>query len=108
MDNRNIKTSYFLVGSRVIGLLDTSEIPCLHSEASFFETMDFMGTNCEEHCNERSRDMATALAIHDAWKTIIANRFNAKAVDVKLMGVDIDIPSPIKYIIDEYNKVIGK
>ena len=105
---RNIKTSYFLVGSRVIGLLDTAEIPSLCGESKYFETIDFMGSSCEDHCNEHSRDMATALAIHDAWKTIIANRFNAKAVDVKLMGANMDIPSPIKYIIDEYNKVMGK
>jgi len=105
---RNIKTTYFLQGTRVIGSLDTAEIPSLCGEAKYFETMDFMGTSSEDHCNEKSRDMATAIVIHDAWKAIIANRFNAKAIDVTLMGVDMGIPSPIKYIIDEYEKVMSK
>ncbi len=104
MDIICVKHTYFIKDNAVIGRLDTSDL----SEAygfPYFETMDFMSTaDSGWNCNEHVKNAVDAVAVHDAWTTILCARYNAEAVVTVFMGVDVVGDSDSYKIVAEYER----
>ena len=98
----NVKTTYFFKNGESIGRIDTAIIPNAIGGVCYYETMDFLtiaeeGTLIEEH----THDLADSVAIHDAWKTIIATRYNAKPIDTYFMGCPVAHDKETTKLIEE-------